>query len=56
MLSAGKASAFMLKDVKLWIILQNVRNFIINIVYIIIIAGLFYLFMKYAFGVLSPFI
>ena len=32
------------------------RNFIINVVYIIIIAGLFYLFMKYAFGVLSPFI
>ena len=32
------------------------RNFIVNIVYIAIIVGLFYLFMKYAFGVLSPFI
>lgn len=32
------------------------RNFIVNIVYITIIVGLFYLFMKYAFGVLSPFI
>lgn len=32
------------------------RNFIVNIVYVAIIVGLFYLFMKYAFGVLSPFI
>lgn len=32
------------------------RNFIINIIYFAIVLGLFYLFLKYAFGLFLPFI
>lgn len=35
---------------------RNRRDFIINVVYFALLLGLFYLFFKYAFGILLPFI
>ena len=35
---------------------ENRKRFLINILYIAVLLGLYYLFMKYAFGMLFPFI
>lgn len=37
-------------------VVEKRRSFIINVAYFVMLAGLFYLFFKYAFGILLPFL